>query len=392
MVAFAAAFATGCGEDAPAEIGADEPNEAPLYAIAATLPSFSQSSMFVSITDSLDVAEFDISNAREFEGAAQVSASSGKLFVSDGESPRITRYAISDEGSWRAEETISFAGLVSVGALTTVFVDPRTAYSPLGVLGRILWDPEEMVILETREPPEDVPFLRDGLTANLGYDQPVRENRLYHMVYWADASFVSYSETSQVIVYDTESSDVVNVLSAPCPHLHIASRDANGDLYLSNGSGSGTMRLFDGSAPRNCVVRVRIGQDRLDENFTFDFAEVTGGREGAAFRVLDETTAMFAVFHDEDIEITNDSNPLLVNISANWRLWSMNLETRAAGPIEGFEPFSGQYVVFRVDGRTLISMPEANYQSTTVFELLPDGSAEKRFVADGFVFEIIRLR
>jgi hypothetical protein len=369
-----------------------EVKAAPLYAVVSAIFSDDGPTTYVSTIDSLDIDALDLDQAREFPGLATVAASGGKLFVSDAEAPEITRFSVSDRGVWREEGTISFANRLSEGGVSSVFVDGNSAYAPEDVVARIVWDPSKMTISEVREAASGVPLERDGYAAYLGHDHMLRDGRVYQPVYWADDEGLSYAAISQIIVYDTDSDEVVTVLDAPCPHLHIASRDEAGNLYFSNGARSGTAPLFDKAAARNCVVRIKAGEDTLDEDYTWHFADVTEGREGAGFRILDGREAFFAVFHDEEIEITNDSDPWDVSLSAHWRLWRMDLETRAAEPIADIAPFSGQYLSYRFADRTFISFPSAKRESTSTQEILESGEVTTRFVSDGWAFDMIKVR
>ncbi|MGC4089860.1 MAG: hypothetical protein QM756_18630 [Polyangiaceae bacterium] len=119
---------------------------------------------------------------------------------------------------------------------------------------------------------------------------------------------------------------------------------------------------------------------------------MTDGREGAAFRVLDSKDAFFAVFHDENVEITADSDPWEIGLTPNWRLWRMDLKTREATPIEAVAPFSGQYLAYRFGERTLISFPAGDRSSTSTQELLPSGEMVERFVSQGWAFDMFQLR
>lgn len=362
------------------------------YAVVSGIFGEEGPTTYVSTIGSLDVSSLDLADAREFPGLASAAASQGKLFVSDAEAPEVTRFDVSDEGTWTEEATISFANHVSEGGVVSAFVDATSAYAPEDVLARVIWDPKAMAITDVRDAVAGVPLERDGYSVYLGHDHAVRAGRVYQPVYWSDDELLNYSPISQIIVYDAASDAVVGVLDAPCPHLHIASRDSAGNLYFSNGARSGTSPLFSTEAAKNCVVRIKAGEDTLDESFTFQFAEVTDGREGAAFRILDRGEAFFAVFHDENVTITPDSDPWEVGLSANWRLWRMDLETREAAPIEDVPAFSGQYLSYRFGERTFLSFPSADRSSTSTQEILSSGEVVERFVSDGWAFDMFQIR
>ncbi|MGC4089861.1 MAG: hypothetical protein QM756_18635 [Polyangiaceae bacterium] len=186
----------GCssnGGDAPATRGAAVDAR---YALVSGLFGDDGPTTYVSTIDSLDVATVNLGDAHEFPGLASAAASNGKLFVSSSEAPEVTRFTVDDDGAWSEEGTISFANRLSAGGVTNVFVDGTSAYASEDVVARIVWDPEALLITETRDAASGVPLERDGYSIYLGHDHAVRDGRVFQPVYWSDDDGVNYSAIS----------------------------------------------------------------------------------------------------------------------------------------------------------------------------------------------------
>ena len=70
---------------------------------------------YVNLIGSLDPQVIDYKQAVELPGWADMWVHDGRVYVSNGEAPSITRYAVSDTGRLIEEKTVSFAsyGLTS---------------------------------------------------------------------------------------------------------------------------------------------------------------------------------------------------------------------------------------------------------------------------------------
>ena len=118
---------------------------------------------------------------------------------------------------------------------------------------------------------------------------------------------------------------------------------------------------------------------------------MTGGREAAALRLMGGGKALMTVFHHERVEIAPEADRFALVESANWRLWTLDLATLQAAPLEalGWHTF-GLYSA-RLDGQTLLSVPGAKYASTATYSLAPDGTAERRWESVGWQTRLFKL-
>jgi hypothetical protein len=236
-----------------------------------------------------------------------------------------------------------------------------------------------------------VPADRDGLSVRLGYHHAVRGNTAFQPFYWSDADFFVHAATSQIAVYDAETDATKAVLDVSCPGLQTVTRDEAGTLYFSNSTSAVIPRLFSASAPGACMARIMSGQETVDPGFALNFADVTEGRQGGTFQYLANGKGIFQVFHHERITIAPDADPFEIGSSANWRLWTLDLNTRAAAPIDGIDYFGGQYSAFTVGGRTFVLLPSSDYATTAAYEILSDGTAIKRGDSTGWAYLLLEV-
>ncbi|WP_394850483.1 hypothetical protein LZC95_23875 [Pendulispora brunnea] len=368
------------------------------YGVVTQVLGTEGATTYVNILDSLDATGIDRAEAREFPGTTSAASIDGKLFVASGEAPIITRFDVTNRTNWTDEGRINFAaqGLSAASFFTTITTGPQKAYSALNVVDRIVWDPSRLQIQGMVRADARIQLVRDGLTVNQGYEQAVEGNRAFQPFYWASSDFQRFAPYSQVAVYDTGTDQTRALLDTPCPHLHRSAKDDQGNVYFSSGPGSATQWLYDASAPRNCMVRIKAGEDRIDTDFTIRFEELTGGFEAAAFQYYGGDKGFLAVFDHRAVTPVNPNASIderrAVNESENWHFWVLNLTTRKAAPMNGIGAFTGQFFSVRLDGRVFVLLPKANYVGTRVYEILPDLSAQFRFESTGWIYEMFKVR
>ena len=150
--------------------------------------------------------------------------------------------------------------------------------------------------------------------------------------------------------------------------------------------------MLSAAEPRNCFARIKAGETALDTAFTTRFRDITGGREGSNFYYIGDDVALINVYHAERDTITADTTFADIDYSPNYHLWTFNLRTMQAAPVAGLDYGGGQFAAFRIDARTFIAIPSADYSTTAVYEVLPSGAAEKRFDTGGWTFKMFRVR
>lgn len=376
--------------------GAPQDQESALYVIESlrTAASSSETSMsYAILLDTLDrSAEVKLSSGREFPGYAPVDTIDGKIYVASGESPTITGYEIGAGSEWNELDEVSFANFTTASLEGNVLVDAARGVVALGDKNWVSYDPSEFKIGDLIELSSDVPGERDGLLVQRGYGHEIVGSRIYQPFYWSDAMFQTFSQESQIAVYDLDDAEFSNVIDAPCPHLHITTTDEDGNMYFSNGAFSVASAVLDAEHPRNCMVRVKAGATSIDEDFTIDFKDLTDGREGSNFFYIKDGLGFFMVYHAERDELGSDAAYGQVAYSPSYHLWTLDLKTMEAKIMDGIDYTGGQFVAYRLGERTFVTVPNADYSATAIYEVNADGAAEKKFDVQGWAFKMLKVR
>lgn len=363
----------------------------PVYALGILQSSSTGSTTYMQLLDNLDAqGDVALTTAREFAGYAPAAAVGGKMLMNDGESPRVTRFAIGEDKSWTEETSLSFANFATASLGSLIVANDTVAYTPFDAFSYVAWNPATFALGAELTDPANIPATRNGLNVNRGYGHDVVGNYAFQPFYWANGSFSVMDRTSTVAVLDTTTNRWAATTDVQCPHLHITSKDEAGNLYISPGQYSVPQAVVDAQAPRNCMIRINAGQTTPDASFTFDIASVTGGLEGSNFFYVGNNVGFFNVFDPkaDPTATTVDA----IRISSKYHLWTYNLTTRTAAITQGIDFAGGQYTSFRIDNRVFLAMPAGDYSSTTVYELLTDGTAKRLFATQGWTFNMFRVR
>jgi hypothetical protein len=373
--------------------GDGEP-EAPLYAMSSLVfgtDGNATTTTYINLLDSLEPQTVDFDAAREFPGTSDLWVDGGRIFVADGESLTVTKYAL--EGDALVErESVSFAGygLASLGFWLNKFISPTKAYLFNDASEAIVWNPEAMEITGTIPLPAlDAP---DGFQLFNGYSDRaavVRDGRLYQSFYFTDQSFFEFTPNSLIAVFDVETDTLLDVLDVPCPGLDHATVDDRGDIYFSGWvyAAGGAVAL---DQPPTCVVRVPASG--AEPNVAFKFADVTGGREGGVMRYIGNGRALISVLHDERVTLTPTTDPSEVAFAANWRFWTYDIASGSASPIDTIDWNAGAQYSFDIDRRTLMLVALADYSATDVYDLGDGTNPSSLIDTPGWSVRLFKVR
>lgn len=365
----------------------------PVYVIESMIFGDTGQTSYLALLPTLDRTEtVEFSDAREFAAYAPADPWEGTLLVNDGEAPKVTQFEVTDDGAWIQGDTLALSDLTSQPLERNIPVSSDKAYIPFEKTNFIAWNPDTFEKGEEIGAPKEIPVMRGDLLANRGYSHELRGSTLFQPYYFATADYSKYSQESQISVIDTEADEVTKVLDAPCPHLHITTHDAAGNVYLSNGMGSIPAAVTSGGKLHNCFVKIPAGEDTIDESATVNFRDLTDGREGSNLFFISDTLALFNVYHAERDDLGDEPDPDKIDYSENYHLWTYDFETQEAKLMEGIDYSGGQSVVFPVDDRVIVTVPAADYSSTEVYEVSPQGNAKKLFDVNGWAFKLFRLR
>jgi hypothetical protein len=369
----------------------------PLFAVMYQIYDDSSSTSYLSLLDTLDMDEIDVSKAREYgEGRAFVQTYGGKLFVGDAMTPTVTRYSVDDADQLVLEDTISFAnfGLTSsqFDSWNVTFISPDKAYLVDFREGTtIIWNPSSMEI--TGEIPPADEFLREGWTLE-GSPAVVRDGLLFRTFDWANYDENTYVPSYLLAVYDIESDEIVEVSEetrCPVPGnlVHV---DEQENIYFSNWVWPVEGAILR-DAPEPCVLRVNAGETAFDDDWRLRYQDVTADHHGAMFTYLGDGQALVAAFYDENTSFDETTAPWTYVGSMNWRIWNVDLDQRTGAPLEGIDFNGGAFTPAWLDDRFYLMVPggyEENY-ATQIYEVV-SGRAERRVALPGWSYQIVQVR
>ena len=369
----------------------EAPADEPVYVLNSLVFGNEGDSLgYVILLDSLGPQEVQLDAAREFSGTADVWVFRGYVYVSNGEDLTITKFSV-EGGELIEQGRVSFAayGIASFGFWLNTFVSETQAYFLNGTAEYILWDPTRMEITGTVPLPAAEP--QGAFELYPAYsDRAGRlvNGLLYQPFYWPDESFFGFLPNSRIVVTDVATASVVQVLDAPCPGIDYVTADADDNLYFSSWIyAPGGAAVLD--QPPTCVFEVPAsGQPRV----AFDVPSLTQGRQGGVMRTLPDGSAMLSVLHDERFAPSDTPNASALTFAANWRFWSYDMAAGTAQPIENIDWNAGAQYSFDIDGHTYMLVAEADYSSSTVYDLGEGKSYEPVIRAQGWATRLFRLR
>ena len=389
---------TACGGDEDA-VSRELSGDGPLYALHTVVfdPEYNATS-YVALSDTVDLDSFSFDTAREFPGYAFVAAFDDRLLVSDGESPFVTRYDVSDALDWSDGDRLSFEKQGVTGGRAGFerhwFRDANTAYLTLDVTSRVVWDPTNFEILGVQED-SALPLERDGLAIDATfnrqpriYDAPLLKPFFYH-----DEDWFEFAPTTLVATYDPDTHEEASIVEVPCPALEVPSVDEDGNTYLSAWTFGPVLSLY-GVGPELCVRRIKPDAT-LDEAWAPDLTTWTDGRPVKVFRYLRDGKALATVLHTEelDADFSQAYDPDVdTEAESHYRLWLFDLHAETAAPVDGVGEMNSGFHSATLDGRTFVFVPTEDWSATEVYEVELDGTARLRFETTGRLSDWIRVR
>lgn len=347
---------------------------------------------YIQLADSLDKAP-SIDQAREFGGWSGMAAVGGKLLVSDGESPKLTSYSV-DGRKWNEGTTLNFANTgieyLDFGAIW--LLNEKIGYVTFETTSRVVIDPSEMKILEIADDTK-MELTRDGgMVLGAGYHRQARFATLDHLeipyYYYHD-----FTEPGPSIIasYDPKTHKELSLTEVDCEGLEVVSHDEQGNTYYS-GWYTWQVGFAYGKVKAPCIARIK-SDGSLDQGWPKDFLDVTEGRPVAAWQYVKNNKAIGTVTYTDEsgVDFTGefdadaDTGPRYT--------WFFDLASNKAHKIEGIPASGWGSYLISVDGRDLLLVPNADWTSTTAYELdLEAGAAKPAFTAAGWLYDIIRVK
>jgi hypothetical protein len=382
------------GEDAASDT---RPTKTALYAVPSEVygADFATSTSYVPLVPSLDVARIELDDAREVDGRASIGAVGESLYIASSSAPVVERFAVQADGALKAAGSLNFSNygvpeFFAIDAWGAVWVNAQKAYIFNGTDGsHVVWNPTTMEITGSIDSPG---LVQEGY--NFESVAVVRGNRMYRVFTFLNYDSWEFLAAPQYLaVYDLEQDELLEVIEETrCPQLY--SRpfiDEKGDIYFSGWVWTPGLTLT-GDYPASCALRIKADEDSFDPDWQLNFAaDVTAGREAGIMRYLGDGKALLDVFYDERVMIDDRTDPQELANTPNWRLWSIDLESKTGGPIEGLDFKAGGYQDVQVGERTFLMVPNEDYSETTGYEVV-DGEARPGFRIQGSSYDMVKLR
>jgi len=264
---------------------------------------------FVAMVQSLTSPdEIDIADAVPIPGrgiAVAPPTPNGAFYAMNGESPRLTRYTVGEDGSIEQGDTIAFETLFipsfGLGPGHFVFVSETKAYL-IDVAQVFVWDPTNMVIIDVLPLPEleDEEFL-----PLIGERAFFRGDTVIVSFGFGDAVRRVVAEEARVLFIDTTTDTVSSVASTEtCSYLRFSWESSNGDLYFGTDVFATALELTTGpeASGESCVIRIAVGATEFDEQPAFDPRAFPGGAPAASFAGVGDTTGFVRVLESRSRE------------------------------------------------------------------------------------------
>jgi hypothetical protein len=408
-VALLASLAAACSDDDPppdvsragiadagVEAGPDSaPAAPPLYAIMYEVFSDMGSDSYLSLINSLDVKDIDITRAREYPGGrAFLATHNGWVFVGDATTPLVTKYSVAADGALQEQGKLSFANYgLTAGNLdpwNVTFISNSKAYLfDYKEATTIIWNPTTMEITgEIKPPPE---LVKMGVDLD-GSPAVVRGNRLYRsffFVYFKTATYATDHFLASYDIVDDKLLELVPETRCPAPG-NLVHKDEQGNFYFGNWIWPVSGTLMRG-APKSCVLKLPAGSDRYDPQWTLPYAELAGGREGAIFSYFAGGKGLMSVFLHEMTSFDDKTDPWDYAGESVWQIWNVDVQQRTASPLAGIPLNTGAFTPVSMDGRQFVMVPGKDWESTQLYEI-KDGAATPAFAVRGWTYQFVKVR
>jgi hypothetical protein len=377
--------AIGCGSDESGEGPGGNGAGDPVYAMTSNVWGTDGATGYLYTVRSLATGAPSLASAIEFPGGAWVTGRDGSpfVYVSSGEGgPTITRWEVRSDASLVEGPTISFANLGFTSGMrfaTAPILSDTKAYLVDPEQHRIAtWNPREMTVGAVIELAQDP---RDGLNPWIPTIL-VRGDRLFVTVVWElDWRFAA---SARVIAIDTATDRVVETTDdTRCEQLSVASRASDGTAYYTPYAHAPAARRVLGAAygTRSCALRIVPPGAAFDQGWDVDLSVLAGGRPAGELVLASDQVGLFRAYYAEEIGVTAETWQDHLGTPA-YRWWRWPIGAAAAEEIQD-QPLTVEAAHYVVDGRTYIGNPSADWSTTAIVELRPDGELRNGITVQG---------
>jgi hypothetical protein len=393
------AAVVGCSDDARIIESVPSPLAAgPLYAVSSRVLSPETESLYVSLLPSLDSGEVNLESAIEFPGGASLfgKPETGVVYVAPYTSPTIERWTLTDQGSLAPGDVVSFANLGLESAATgQVFSQGRGYFLANGEI--VMWDPENMELLDTFPIPE-LEYTGEGEYAPNASIVALGDESILVFGHWSDVDeWNRWADHSTQVVFDTVTNQVVSAWDEPRSEMlePYGKRTTDGATYFSSDPAYQTdaFTLGDDYGSRPVTLRMLEGASAFDPNFFVDVSTLVGGRPAGIVTPVSDDTFFIDVLHTELLDKPLEDPTWSENPPAAYRYWLWHVGDPVATDTVAQEPrLASTAFQSIIDGKVYVQGHDAKFGQWWLIELRPDGTLSQGLAGPGYSAELVRVR
>jgi hypothetical protein len=404
LVASLASLAAACSSDAvvPGNRVADSgpPAEEPLFAAATQIFTGDTPQTYLVLTDGSSSDVVTTADAIELPGRALVSGPLGGGFVVAGgnEGPTLTRYDLTD-GRLEAGKNLSFAnrGVTGFGEYQSQFayVSETKAYFFDGKTAQfVVWNPREMTVTGATRVPE---LVVANAILTFTSTQVIRNgDALFVPVGWRSSDNAKIPEETGVLVVNTTDDTAKLVTDTRCGYVRDAVDGGDGYAYLATEAyASSVYRLANGNAPKPCLLRFDLEEQKFDDAFYHELSAITGGTAGSLVASGKAGHALIGVLDESLTTISFTTLPRALASSPAWVWKTLSLGETPAVEASGV-PASGGSVLFfpghAADYYSVFGVNDADEDVTKVTALTGKSAGSALASVEGLVFSMVQVR
>ncbi|MEM8608771.1 MAG: hypothetical protein AAGF92_16825 [Myxococcota bacterium] len=367
---------SGCGGTEQADNGVTEPDPPPdgpdVYEGFAFISILNQPQGQVSYlhrVPSLDAdVTVDLTEAIESSGGAAMHGGNGTgaVFLSSAESPRVTRYDVTRDGTFVQGATIDVGGTVGEAAANVYVASPDTAYYfDEALLRLVTFDPTEMVLRDEI----DLSSVRPEGALQTAFGNPSRrDNELIIPIVAIDGDRFPIIDAVAVIL-DLETNTVSITRDGRCGYVFDSVVTDSGDVYLAASPYySAHNFFFPEDFPPACMLRIPAGERTIDPDYFIDLNAVSGGLPTGGIAPGPGPTVYLKAFDESAVLPSQIVTPFFTLALSGWRLWSFDIETEASESIPSFGLSSGGIGYAIAGDRRFLGSTATDFSGTTLFD------------------------
>lgn len=391
----------GCdGSDAATPRAAPFDTDGPLYALGVRFVTADTTVGYLVTVPSIEPgATWNLERAVEVGQDAWLEGTRGEPLVLTASSrdPSVNRWRVLPDGSISQDAELTFANLGlarsrEARGKTAIYLSDKAYFmSSDGQI--VIWSPREMAVIGTI--PFEVPagLSPEGLFS--GNDERVfmtvnlyEDDAADPTIYEHDVHLVEIDPRTDTIVRDS--------VEPRCNNLSSMSLAPDGTTYYSPDAPITSYQVTLGAehGPKSCSLRIVPEAPGYDPGFHFDLTSLVGGRPAGGLSLISDEVAFLRVWHEELAPplASDRSNYRDLMFAKAYQWWRWPVGAPEAELVPGQLSTTGQWDLLDVDGRKLLPVVDADFSSTELVELLPDGSMQPLISGPGTLLGVVRVR